>query len=45
MSLHTMSVGKRLGVGFGLVLFLMLGITGLASFSMTQMNSTTEKIV
>ncbi|NRR31393.1 MCP four helix bundle domain-containing protein [Oxalobacteraceae bacterium] len=45
MAMQNMKVGTRLGLGFGLVLLLMLGISALGVFNMHEINAKLERIV
>src|SRR5689334_12806690 len=45
MSKHSMKVGTRLALGFGLVLALMAGVSGLGIYNMQRIHARLEKVV
>ena len=45
MSQQTMTVGARLALGFGLVLLLMAGVSGLGIYNMQRIHAQLEKVV
>src|SRR5947208_7183213 len=45
MKISNMKIGARLGMGFGIVLLLLLGITGMGLISLGQLHDGTDRLV